>query len=58
MSDGMFTAGDNTIRLKKDLRFKDERQKWLKLAFFKGWQAALRSPDALPCQPRVKAAQW
>lgn len=62
MADWMFIAGEWTIRLNKNPVpggcFKDERQKWQKLACFKGWQTALRSPDPLPCQPGVKAAQW
>lgn len=54
MADWMFIAGEWTIRLNKNPVpggcFKDERQKWQKLACFKGWQTALRSPDPLPCQ--------
>lgn len=53
MADWMFIAGGSLIRLNKKPVpggcFRDERQKWQKLACFKGWHTALRSPDPLPC---------
>lgn len=52
-ADWMFIAGGSLIRLNKKPvpggRFRDERQKWQKLARLKGWQTALRGPDPLPC---------
>lgn len=52
MADWQFIVGERTIRLKKNpvpgCCFKDERQKWPKLARFKRWQAALSWPAAMP----------